>query len=222
MMEPDFWHERWENNLIGFHSNEVNPYLRTHWSKLSLEPAARVLVPLCGKSLDLIWLAEQGYQVVGVELSPIAVKDFFAEHHIKATRIEDARCDIWKSPGITLLCGDLFALTTEDIGHIDAVYDRASLIALPPAMRRRYVTALERLVPGSAPHLLITLDYDPQQMDGPPFAVSEAEVLNLYSSRHHVDMLESVDVLAQNERFRERGLEWLSEAVFRLTTGKKD
>ncbi|MGD8547546.1 MAG: thiopurine S-methyltransferase, partial [Thiohalophilus sp.] len=73
MMEPDFWHERWENNLIGFHSNEVNPYLRTHWSKLSLEPAARVLVPLCGKSLDLIWLAEQGYQVVGVELSPIAV-----------------------------------------------------------------------------------------------------------------------------------------------------
>lgn len=221
-MEPDFWHERWENNLIGFHLDEVNPYLRAHWSKLAIEPGARVLVPLCGKSLDLIWLAEQGYQVVGIEISPIAVKDFFAENHLKPTLIEDARCDIWQSPGITLLCGDLFELTKDEIGHIDAVYDRASLIALPPAMRQRYVASLEQLVSSSAPHLLITLDYDSKQMDGPPFAVSEAEVRNLYSTSHQVNMLESVDVLAQNERFRERGLEWLSEAVFRLDQVKKD
>lgn len=221
-MEPDFWHERWENNLIGFHLDEVNPYLRAYWQKLALKPGSRVLVPLCGKSLDLIWLAEQGYQVVGVEISPIAVKDFFAENHLRATLIEDARCDIWQSPEITLLCGDLFGLTKDDIGHIHAVYDRASLIALPPAMRQRYTAIMEQLVPASAPHLLITLDYDTRQMDGPPFAVSEAEVRDLYSSRHQVDMLESVDVLAQNERFRERGLEWLRESVFRLDPGKKD
>lgn len=220
-MEPDFWHERWENNLIGFHLDEVNPWLRAHWDKLAVKPGGRVLVPLCGKSLDLIWLVEQGYEVLGVEISPIAVKDFFAENHLRAKRINNARCEIWQGPGITLLCGDLFELTAQDIGHIDAVYDRASLIALPPAMRQRYVTALEKLVPAEAPHLLITLDYDPQKMDGPPFAVSETEVRSLYSERHQVECLESMDVLNQNERFRERGLDWLTEGVFRLQAGKK-
>lgn len=220
-MEPGFWHERWENNLIGFHLDEVNPHLKTHWSALEMKPGARVLVPLCGKSLDLIWLAEQGYEVIGVEVSPIAVKDFFAEHHLRATRIENARCDIWRGESITLLCGDLFELTVEDVGHIDAVYDRASLIALPPAMRRRYVQTLEHLVPGHAPHLLITLDYDADKMDGPPFAVSEDEVHELYVERYRIDCLQSDEVLSDNERFAERGLDWLRESVYRLLPVKK-
>lgn len=121
-MEPEFWHERWENNLIGFHLDEVNPHLRAHWHSLAVSPGARVLVPLCGKSLDLVWLAGQGYEVIGVEVSPIAVKDFFAENHLRATRIENQRCDIWRGESITLLCGDLFALTAEDLGR-----DRCSL-----------------------------------------------------------------------------------------------
>lgn len=221
-MEPDFWHQRWENNLIGFHLDEVNPHLKAHWSTLDLKPDARVLVPLCGKSQDLVWLAEQGYQVIGVEISPIAVKDFFAENHLRATRIDNARCDIWQGEAITLLCGDLFELTPGDIGPVDAVYDRASLIALPPAMRRRYVQTLDHLVPGHAPHLLISLDYDSRKMDGPPFAVSESEIHELYIERYRIDCLRSDDVLEQNERFRERGLEWLRESVYRLIPVKKN
>ncbi|MDR9436492.1 MAG: thiopurine S-methyltransferase [Thiohalophilus sp.] len=220
-MEPEFWHERWENNLIGFHLDEVNPHLRAHWQSLAVRPGARVLVPLCGKSLDLIWLAEQGYEVIGVEVSPIAVKDFFAENHLRATRIENQRCDIWRGESITLLCGDMFALTEQDLGAIDAVYDRASLIALPPALRRRYVEILDTLVSVTVPHLLITLDYDPAKMDGPPFAVTDAEVRELYGQHYQVDCLESEDVLTQNERFRKRGLDWLQESVFRLTPQKK-
>jgi len=220
-MEPDFWHERWENNLIGFHLDEVNPHLRAHWSSLDVKPGSRVLVPLCGKSLDLVWLVEQGYEVVGVEISPIAIKDFFAENHLKAKRIANERCDIWQGEGITLLCGDLFELTAQDIGHIDAVYDRASLIALPPAMRRRYVDSLDSLVSAGIPHLLITLDYDPQQMDGPPFAVSDDEVRELYGEKYQIHRLQSDDVLAQNERFRERGLDRLNESVFRLNPAEK-
>lgn len=219
-MEPEFWHERWENNLIGFHLDEVNPHLRAHWASLDVTPGSRVLVPLCGKSLDLVWLAGQGYKVVGIEISPIAIKDFFAENHLKARRIANQRCDIWQSEAITLLCGDLFELTARDTGPIDAVYDRAALIALPPAMRRRYVEKLEQLVP-AAPHLLITLDYDPAQMDGPPFAVSDDEVRALYVNKYRVDRLQSDDVLADNARFRERGLDRLTEAVYRLVTAKK-
>ncbi|MDZ7662186.1 thiopurine S-methyltransferase [Thiohalophilus sp.] len=216
-MEPEFWHERWENNLIGFHTDEVNPHLRDHWGSLAVKPGSRVLVPLCGKSLDLIWLADQGYEVIGVEVSPIAVKDFFAENHLRATRTENPRCDIWRGESISLLCGDLFALTAQDLGAIDAVYDRASLIALPPELRRRYVETLDTLVAATAPHLLITLDYDPARMDGPPFAVSEAEIQALYSDRYQIDCLQADDALAQNERFRKRGLDWLREAVYRLT-----
>lgn len=219
-MEPEFWHERWENNLIGFHLDEVNPHLRAHWASLAVRPGSRVLVPLCGKSLDLVWLAGQGYEVVGIEISPIAVKDFFAENHLKARRIANQRCDIWQSEAITLLCGDLFELTASDTGPIDAVYDRAALIALPPAMRRRYVEKLEQLVP-AAPHLLITLDYDPAQMDGPPFAVSDDEVRALYVNKYRVDRLQSDDVLADNARFRERGLDRLTESVYRLVMDKK-
>ena len=216
-MEPDFWHERWENNLIGFHLDEVHPHLRDHWDSLAVKPGGRVLVPLCGKSLDLIWLADQGYEVIGVEISPVAVKNFFAENHLKTQRIANSHCDIWKGASITLLCGDLFELTAGDIGPIDAVYDRASLIALPPAMRRRYVETLDQLVPAAAPHLLITLDYDPAKMDGPPFAVSEAEIQALYSERYQIDCLQTDDVLARNERFKKRGLDWLRESVYRLT-----
>ncbi|TDY01016.1 thiopurine S-methyltransferase [Thiohalophilus thiocyanatoxydans] len=216
-MEPDFWHERWENNLIGFHLDEVHPHLREHWDSLAVKPGGRVLVPLSGKSLDLIWLAEQGYEVIGVEISPVAVKNFFAENHLRTQRIANARCDTWKSASITLLCGDLFELTAGDIGPIDAVYDRASLIALPPAMRRAYVETLDQLVPTVAPHLLITLDYDPARMDGPPFAVSEAEIQALYSERYQIDCLQTDDALARNERFKKRGLDWLRESVYRLT-----
>jgi len=215
-MEPDFWHERWENNLIGFHLDEVNPRLVEFWPKLGAKPGSRVLVPLCGKSLDLRWLAEQGHQVIGVEISPIAVKDFFAENHLQAKCIHGARFDIWQGEQITLLCGDVFELTAEDLGDIDVVYDRAALIALPPETRRCYVEMLNRLVPATAPHLLISLDYDQDKMPGPPFAVSDREIETLYGERYRIECLQSDEVLEQNARFRERGLTWLKESVYLL------
>lgn len=215
-MEPDFWHNRWENNLIGFHLDEVNPYLIQHWPAVGARPENRVLVPLCGKSLDLLWLAEQGHEVIAVEISPIAVKDFFAENHLQAKCIRGARFNVWESGRIKLLCGDVFELTAADVGRIDVVYDRAALIALPPEMRRCYVRMINRLVPAEAPHLLISLDYEQDRMDGPPFAVSDAEIKELYGERFQIDCLQSDEVLDQNERFRELGLSWLKESVYLL------
>lgn len=215
-MEADFWHNRWENNLTGFHLDEVNPHLKANWSSLNLKPAARVFVPLCGKTLDLIWLADQGYQVVGIELSALAAEAFFSENAIAVKRTEVAGMDLWQSETISLFCGDFFDLTKDILGQVDAVYDRASLIALPPAMRQDYAAHLSKLAQ-SAPKLLVTLEYDQSKMAGPPFSVSENEVKALYDTHYQVQQLSAQDVLGDNTKFREKGLEYMNECLYQLT-----
>ena len=215
-MEADFWHQRWQNAQIGFHLDEVNPYLMQYWPQLVIAKGSRVLVPLCGKSLDLLWLAQQGYEVIGVEISPLAVAAFFSEAGITPHRHRGRAHEIWQGGGISLFCGDFFALLAEDIGPIDAIYDRASLIALPARMRQGYVEQLTRLCPAPVQSLLITLFYEQSQMDGPPFAVSPEEVQELFSPLFEVSEIARLDILQQNPRFRERGLEWFEEHIYLL------
>ncbi len=215
-MEADFWHNRWENNLTGFHLHEVNPYLKAYWSSLNIPAGGRVFVPLCGKTLDLLWLADQGYQVVGIELSPLAAEAFFSENSIEVERSQVAGLELWQSDKISLFCGDFFDLNTEILGKIDAVYDRGSLIALPPAMREDYAAKLKELAQ-SAPKLLVTLEYDQSKMPGPPFSVSEDEVRALYEANYQVEQLSAQDVLGDNAKFREKGLEYMNECIYQLT-----
>ena len=215
-MEADFWHNRWENNLTGFHLNEVNPHLKANWSVLNLESNSRIFVPLCGKSLDLIWIAEQGHQVIGCELSELAVEAFFSENKLTVERSQIGNLELWESEKISIFCGDIFNLTPELLGEIDAVYDRASLIALPPAMRQDYATKMSELTQ-SAPKLLITLEYEQSKMDGPPFSVSENEVNALYEDKYKVKQLSAQDVLGDNEKFREKGLDYMNECIYQLS-----
>lgn len=215
-MEAAFWHDRWEKNLIGFHRDEVNPYLKEYWAHLNLAKGKRVFVPLSGKSKDLIWLADQGYEVIGIELNHLAVEAFFAENNLTATSTQKDGFELVESGKICLICGDFFALTTEILGQIDAVYDRASLIALPPEMRQSYASKMTELCP-LAPKLLITLEYDQAKMDGPPFAVTENEVRALYASNYEVSQCLAQDVLLDNERFRAKGLDYMNECVYQLT-----
>jgi len=214
-MEADFWHNRWDNNLTGFHLDEVNPCLKANWSSLSLQPGARVFVPLCGKTLDLIWLADQGYQVVGIELSPLAAEAFFTENTIAVERSQIAGMELWQSENISLFCGDFFDLAKDTLGQVDAVYDRASLIALPPAMRQDYAAHLTELAQ-AAPKLLVTLEYDQSKMAGPPFSVSENEVKALYEANYQVQQLSAQDVLGDNTKFREKGLDYMNECIYQL------
>ena len=215
-MEADFWHNRWKNNLTGFHLDEVNPHLIANWSNLNVPTDARVFVPLCGKTLDLIWLADQGYEVVGIELSPLAAEAFFSENSLEAKRNQIGSKDVWQSDKISLFCGDFFDLNTEILGQVDAVYDRASVIALPPAMREDYAAKLTELAQ-SAPKLLVTLEYDQSKMPGPPFSVSEEEVRALYEANYQVEQLSAQDVLGDNEKFREKGLEVMNECIYQLS-----
>ncbi|MBF7730828.1 thiopurine S-methyltransferase [Pseudomonas sp. N040] len=215
-MHEDFWHARWSSNEIGFHLDAVNPYLLEYWPGLGLPRGSRVLVPLCGKSLDLRWLREQGYRVLGIELSRKAVEDFFAEQGLEYTRAEQGAFSCYRADGLELWCGDFFALQAADVADCQGLYDRAALIALPAPMRERYVQQLAAILPGACRGLLVTLDYPQEQMDGPPFAVPEAEVRERLAGAWQLERLLHADVLQQNQRFIQRGLTALHETVYRL------
>jgi thiopurine S-methyltransferase len=215
-MDPSFWEQRWERSEIGFHQEQVNLHLRECWPRLALQRGATVFVPLCGKSNDLLWLRDQGYRVIGVELSPIAVEAFFAENHLPSTETDKGRYRCRQHGDLTLLCGDYFDLEPVDVAGVGAVYDRASLIALPEDMRPRYVTQLSSLLGDRVPVLLVTLEYPEGQMDGPPFSVDEEEVRALYGGRYAIERLTARDVLRDNPHLRERGITALTEKAYLL------
>ncbi|MDA8364066.1 MAG: thiopurine S-methyltransferase [Gammaproteobacteria bacterium] len=220
-METQFWLERWQNNEIGFHQTDVNAHLQDYWERLRVPSGGLVLVPLCGRTRDMIWLRAQGYRILGVELSSIAVRDFYAENGLQAKVDAHPPFERWEADRVTLLRGDLFDLTAGDLEDVVAVYDRAALGAFPPEMRQRYVKKLVSILPPSVQTLLITMNYPQDAMSGPPFAVSEQEVRALFGSEYRIDQLRTRDVLAENARFQRRGLKQLVEHVFRIRHGNR-
>ncbi len=215
-MDRDFWHDRWESGQIGFHQERINVHLQRFWDALALAAGATVFVPLCGKSRDMLWLREQGHPVLGVELSPVAVRDFFTENGLHPAEQERDRFSECAAADLRILCGDFFDLRAPDLADMAGVYDRASLIALPPEMRERYAAHMKAILPGAARVLLVTFEYPQQEMDGPPFSVSEAEVRALYEPEFAVQALHGQDILAENPRFQAK-LSALSERVYVLT-----
>ncbi len=215
-MHTDFWLERWEQNQIGFHQDDFNKHLQAFWDQLQIPAGSNIFVPLCGKSQDLLWLRAQGYGVTGVELSPIAVRDFFAENRLEPTITTHGALQRWEADGLVIWLGDFFALSAAEVAQCAGAFDRASLIALPPAMRERYAQHLIQILPTHCRTLLITLEYDQQQMNGPPFAVHEAEVWALYADALAVSLLFVTDMLDDSPGFRLRGLTKLEEKVYVL------
>lgn len=216
-MQPDFWLERWRQGQIGWHQPEFHPALLQYWPGLGVDPSRRVLVPLCGRSLDMIWLARRGHTVLGVELSPIAATEFFGHESLSASRSPAGKFTRHAAGRYEILQGNFFDLSPAHAGVIDAWYDRAALIALPPDLRARYAGSIAALMSPGTCGLLVTAEYDPDKMSGPPFAVLEDEVRALFDPGFEVELLERQDVIAGNPRFVERGLDRLDEAVYRLT-----
>lgn len=217
-MEADFWRDRWRNNRIGFHQQDFNRYLLKHWPALG-EPEARVFVPLCGKSRDMIWLAERGHAVVGCEISEIAVQSFFKEAGLAPRIAADGPVQRWSAGSIEILLGDFFGLARETVGEVALVYDRASLIAFPESMRPAYVEALAGLTPPGTRMLLLALEYPQPEMEGPPFSVEEAEIRDLFEGLAEVDLLETeTEAFGDFPQFRGRRLNRLAEKVYRLHT----
>lgn len=214
-MEPAFWHRKWADNQIGFHQAQPSPYLQRNWPALGLAAGSRVLVPLCGKSLDLAWLAAQGHRVLGIELSPRAVEAFFTEHGLDAQVSRQGAFEVWRSGDVQVWCGDFFALRAEDIADCAGLYDRAAMIALPPVMRERYLALLSRALPVGAKGLLVTLDYDQKLLAGPPFSVGDDEVRQGLAG-WSLQALETNELIGESPKFQQAGLTSLLERVYRV------
>ena len=214
-MQPDFWHQRWADQQIGFHQSTPTPLLLKHWSALGIAPGATVFVPLAGKSLDMVWLAAQGHRVLGVELSQRAVDDFFAEHGLQP-EVETTRYGVHHhAGGIELICGDAFALDAELLRDCAGVFDRAALIALPPALRARYARNLYAALPAGCRGLLITLEYPQHERAGPPFSVREDEVHALYDGEWNIELRERRPIPPEHPGFV-GGVSRVDTAVYAL------
>lgn len=192
-MDPDFWHARWETMQIGFHEGQVNAMLSAHISALHLAPSARVFLPLCGKTRDVAWLLTQGYRVVGAELSVIAVRQLFEDLAVTPGVTDHGPLTRFAAQGLDIFVGDILDLSGDLLGDIDAVYDRAALVALPSPMRDRYARHLTSIT-GPAQQLLVTFAYDQGVMDGPPFSIPETAVRALYGADYRITVLSARDV----------------------------
>ncbi|MBT3143249.1 thiopurine S-methyltransferase [Phaeobacter gallaeciensis] len=184
-MTPDFWHDRWQTNRIGFHEAEANRLLVAHFSQLEVSAGDRVFLPLCGKTRDVAWLLAQGLQVVGAELSRLAIEQLFEELELVPDITELGPLTRFEAQDITMFVGDIFDLDAQTLGRVDAIYDRAALVALPQDMRARYSQHLITIT-GGARQLLISFDYDQSRMDGPPFSVQTSEITHLYAGQYSV------------------------------------
>lgn len=216
-MDPEFWRERWRSGQIGFHKEQANEHLAAHHAMLTGRPPSgtpsRILVPLCGKSVDLSYLAREGDEVVGIELVQSAAEAFFEEQGLAAQVTRDGPHARLESHGIEIVVSDFFEVTSAELGTFDGIWDRAALIALPPELRVRYAPHLASFVERGARLLLVTMVFDGPPV-GPPHSVSDDEVRALFGPHFSLELLGDHDLLAESPRFAERGVTSLREHVW--------
>lgn len=191
-MDRVYWENVWRDEDLGFHQSQVNPHLQRFWARLGLAPEARVLVPLCGKSLDMNWLLSEGHDVIGVDLSRRAQEEFLAarDEPIRFSEREGLRMAYQGQ--LIFVAGDVFHLRQDMLRSVDAVYDRAALVALPPAVRQNYALFLAQCLKPGARILLVTRQAV-EARQAPPFNISEQEVKQLYQGNFQIEQLHSVE-----------------------------
>lgn len=192
-MDADFWLRKWDRNEIGFHAAKVNKFLAAHIGALNLQAGTRVFVPLCGKTRDMGWLLEQGFEVVGAELSEVAIVQLFEDLALVPEVADLGDVKRYSGARITVFVGDVFDVRRDMLGEITAVYDRAALVALPETVRANYVDHVARIT-GGAPQILLTFEYDQAAMTGPPFSITAAMVEALFAPRFEVQLLEEATI----------------------------
>jgi thiopurine S-methyltransferase len=216
-LDNQLWLQSWREQRTDFHQKAVNPLLSKFWPSLELAHGSRVFVPLCGKSLDMIWLTQQGHEVLGVELSPVAVKDFFRENGLNPVKRKIGQFTLWSHGSLSILCGDYFALSQADIGPLDTVYDRAALTALPANARALYIAQLSRLVPKNAKIFLLTIE---DAMEDATLAQAigvDEEIAKLYSAEFNIDLAYVESVFESDAASPEHALQRVEYKVYRLS-----
>ena len=216
-MDPEYWHSKWRHNDLGFNQSEPNVLLQKFLASIHLK-GKKVLVPLCGKSIDMLYLLDQGYAVIGVELNLVACEALFHEHHLHAQKITIPSFTVLakSEKNMTLFCGNFFDITPQHLGHIDLVYDRAALIALPIPLRLQYAQHMLTLINNDSHMLLITTLFDQIQMQGPPFSVDEEEIRTLYSPELRVKQIFDRPISRIPEHLHKKGLQTAREQAYWL------
>ena len=210
------WLHFWENNETNWHSDTITQELVEYFELFELEPRDKVFVPLCGKSLDMIYIMNQGFSVVGVEISEIGVRQFFSENNLayKITKVDDF--DLYSTENLEIYCGDFFALTSKHLNNVKSVFDRKSLIALEPEVRQKYVKHLNDIISLGARILLVTLQYPQYQMSGPPFSVDKSEVESLFSMTFESRELRSFNDIENESKLERTGVDFINNAAYCL------
>lgn len=214
-MDKEYWQTRWKLNDTKFHEGKPNDFLLKHIKVLDLKAGAKIFVPLCGKSVDMMWFLENGYHVIGVELNPEACRAFFVENNLTYHESQIKNFVVFYSDKVTLLSGDFFDLDKEILGGFDAIYDRAALIALPEALRVQYAKKIIELSEKNTKILLITGAYNQNEMQGPPFSVDSEEILKHYGQYFKITELHNApaEILSH---IREKGLKRANNLVCML------
>lgn len=212
-MKPEYWIDGWQQGLTGFDQSDPHRWLLEHWSKLDVATDATVFVPLCGKTVDMVWLAEQGHSIIGVEVSEIAVDGFFAMVGLTPEVEEIGPLVVYRAGPYELWRCDLFELPAAVFDRVDVVYDRASIVALPPDIRRRYASTLTMQLRPEAPWYLVAFTYDQSEMDGPPHSVPLDEIDELFGEEFEIDTLIDESVIDRAVAFQERGLTAMRETL---------
>lgn len=213
-MDVDYWLDSWDKGEIGFNQSKSNPLMKEYIHRLELKKGATIFVPLCGKSIDMRWLLEAGYQVVGVEISQLAVESFFSESGLAYTSTNaESGVRIYRGEQVSVLQGDFFALSARDIGRVDAIYDKASMVAFPLAKRHAYLQQLARLTPDSPPILLIVVNYNQSKIEGPPFSWNKQALEAIFGTTYQLDQL-AVKRRDAPPSLKQRGLDEYLEEVY--------
>ena len=212
-MEPDYWIEGWQQGRKGFDQTDPHRWLAQHWSTLQVDEDSTVFVPLCGKTVDMVWLADRGHSIIGVEVSEIAVDEFFAMVGLTPEIEEVGPLAVYRAGPYELWRGDLFEVPSPIFDRVDAVYDRASIVALPPDIRRRYAQTLTTQLRPDAPWFLVSFTYDQNEMSGPPHSVPLDEIDALFGEEFEIETLVDESVIERAAAMQERGLTQMRETL---------
>ena len=210
------WLEFWANNETNWHSDVVTQELEKYLGLLKLESGDTVFVPLCGKSLDMIYMLNRGFSVIGVEVSEIGIKQFFHENGLDFTISQVGEFDLYSAKNIEIYCGDFFSLTSKHLCGVKAVFDRKSLIALDRNLRQKYVKHLNDIISLGVRILLITLHYPKHQMSGPPFSVDKSEVESLFSMAFNYQELKPFQDIENGLMLARSGVDYIENAAYCL------
>lgn len=216
-MEISYWKARWQKDKTGWHMHLVYPHLPAFWPRLHLNKGATVLVPLCGKSLDMVWLKNQNYRVIGIEVSEKAANEFFMENRLRFEKSSKAKFTIYETDNLAIWSGDFFKLKKGYLPGVDAIYDKAALIALPNEQRKKYADKILSLCKSHTQILMNAFEYEQEEMTGPPFAVFKDEIKKLFGQHFTIELLHEESIFEDLAKFQHRGLSsYLIEKLYHL------